>query len=452
MKKATTRSTAIIVAVDIVALAIYWYIIPWLKRPFEGLMVVLFALAVLTALLSRLAWMRTVSVVAAALALSVFGLETAQRHFNIVNMFDKPQALPQGTPSPYSYDGQVTASYFAAMDRAIADGVDPETFNSDFAGDVFKDVPKSRLRIRDGKRGDRLEYMVSVDESPYIRETPLGVELRPSIVFREYAHGVNDARMIWDGAATITEYGTRFVRCDENSPEVYLFMGCSMMFGMNLSDHQTAAHYFSEAHGFDKRIINTGVGGNGPHHALRDLELNLRLGRAGVKDVQVKGVFYWLLGHHALRVNSVFPPGSPRYAVENGRAVYQGTFADVEEMGRLHIMMSRSRIYPVLREKLERKTEAGDIGLVHAIMGEMNRICRERYGVTLTVFTWDVKPETDQALRDMGIRVVPAAEVYGADWTEKAVLYRLPDSHATVHANRLLGRYLHELDMRETQP
>lgn len=453
MKKATTRSTLAIVAVDIVVLGIYWFIIPELKRPFEGLMLVVIVLAALTALFSRPAWMRTVSAMVVALALAVFGLEMGQKFFGIVDIFEKKQELAQGTLSRYSYDGQVTASYFAAMDRALADGIDPATFNTDFAGDIFRDVPKDKLRIRESHRGDRLEQMISIGESsPYLRDSPLGVELRPSSRIREVAHGMNDPRTIWDGAATITEYGTRYVRGNDDSPDAYLFMGCSMMFGMNLSDDQTAAHYFNEAFGFDKRIINTAIGGNGPHHSLRDLELNLRPGRAGVRDSQVRGVFFWLIGHHALRVNSVFPPGSPRYEIENGRAVYKGTFADVKEMGRLHIMMSRSRIYPLLRDKLQRKTELGDIGLVHAIIEEMNRICQERYGVPLTVFTWDVKPGTDQALRDMGVRLVTAADVYGEDWTEKAVLYRLPDSHATVYANRLLGRYLHDLEMRETQP
>lgn len=448
MRKATIQSTLVALAADAVVLAVYWYFIPELKRPFEGLMAVVFGLSAATAAAAKPAWLKSAAIFAAALAACIFGLEMAQKFFNIANLFEKNQALAQGTPSRYSYNGMETASYFAAIDRALEDGIDPAVFNADFAGDVFAGVPESELRVRTTRRGDRLERMISVRESPYIRETPLGVELRPSFKFREVAEGETVRRTVWDGVTTTTDFGSRHVRCNEESPDVYLFMGCSMMFGMNLSDHQTTPYFFSEAHGFDKRVINTAVGGNGPHHALRDLELNLRPGRAGVRDSQVRGVYYWLLGDHAKRVNSVFPPGSPRYALENGKAVYKGTFADTDDFGRWGIMMSRSRIYPLLRDKLLRKSNTGDLALLHAVMAEMHRICLERYGVPLTVLTWDVSPATDRALREMGVRLVPAADVFGSDWVEKGVLYRLPDSHATVYANRLIGQYLYALDQR----
>ena len=447
------RRTFLVLLADVVVLAGFWWLIPEFKRPFEALMVVVFVLSVLTAIVARPRALKTFALLAASVSATVFALEMGQKFVNVVRLFDGRPAPARGDLPPLSFSTSDSSTYFAARARALADGADPEAFREDFAGDIFAGVPKSELRIRHSDRGDRIQTIVSLGDTPYLRDPPLGIEMRPGIRYREYATVAKSPDLfLWDAEVNINRFGTRFTRGAEDADDVRLFMGCSFVFGSYLSDHQTLPYYYSELHGFAKRVVNTAIGGNGPHHSLRDLELYHRLGKSGIEPSQVKAVYFTLLRTHIDRVTSVFPPGSPRYELEDGKAVYKGTFADTGDLGRLGIMMERSRIYPILRDRFSGEAGESEVQLTYAIVARMAELCRERFGVGLTIINWWTESDSTERLREMGITVVPVTDVFGDDWSDRSVFFLLPDGHPSANANRLLAEHIYALEMQENHP
>lgn len=444
------NALALALAFDAVALGAYWYLIPRFKRPFEGLMAVLAVLGILTIVAAgkrkRLA---SAALAVVSVAATVFGLETLERHFRITGLFDKQPVMRLGA-APYAWDPFDPATYVAAKDRARADGVTPEALAEDFGGDVFERLGIEKGRERTRQRGKRVETtQTASEESQWLRDTPIGSELRPNNIYRQYIFDEISGRMLCDGVYTIGPHGFRITRENEKSDQAYVFYGCSFTFGSFINDDQTLPHYFSELFNFNRRVVNLSGSGNGPHHCLRDLQLNHRLGRTGIAPEEVKAVVYTFIDDHAKRIVDAVAVNAPRYALENGKLAYKGTFSDTSDQGRLEQMMNRSRIYPVLRGKLDAKNADGDFELLYAIVGEMHRICRERYGVPLTVVSWSERPETGDRFRALGVRLVEVGEAFDGDWPGMAIKYVLFDGHPGPYGNRMIARRLHEVPAEE---
>lgn len=191
--------------------------------------------------------------------------------------------------------------------------------------------------------------------------------------------------------------------------------------------------------------MNLSGGGNGPHHSLRDMELDYRLGRAGVRPEEVRAVVYSFIDDHAKRVVDSTNINAPRYVVENGRAVYKGTFADAGELGRFRMLLQRSRVYPALRNKFLSKSGGADWELLYAVVGEMNRICRERHGFPLAVVSWSALPETRRRFLDLGVDLVEVSDAFGPDWPGLAIKYLLFDGHPSSYGNKRLARRLRDV-------
>ena len=160
---------------------------------------------------------------------------------------------------------------------------------------------------------------------------------------------------------------------------------------------------------------------------------------AGVGPDQVKAVVYSYMDQHATRVVMPLPELSPRYVLENGRAVYAGTFVDTEELGRFQILLSKSRIYTKIKGGMA-GADPSDFELTYAIFAEMNRICRERYRIPLTVLYWDDTPEAIRRFEEMGVRLVMVSDAFGPNWREMNIKYRIFDMHPSPNANEKLAR------------
>ncbi|MCC8189419.1 MAG: hypothetical protein LIP77_02115 [Planctomycetes bacterium] len=436
---------AVVIAADGLVLAGGWYLVPWFKRPLEGLLIALVVLATATAVVAarrgrpRLA---AAAMVALSVGLGILGLEMGEKYFSLSGLFEAPPTIAV-SGGRYSWDALDPASYLAARERALRDGLNPEALARDFAGDVFAREGVPIRRVRHHTRGKVVNSLESASaESPWLRDPPLGSELRPDNLFRQYCFDEPSGEMLFDGACHTGPYGFRWTRCHEEAEEVYAFMGCSFTFGSYLNDDQTLPHYFSAGLGFDKRVINLAIGGNGPHHSLRDLELQYRLGKAGVAPAAVKAVIYSYMDQHAARVIDPNPPGSPRYVLADGRLVHTGTFASGEGTGRWQVLLDRSRFFSRVREKFVAKTGGRDEELTFAILEAMHRICRERYGVPLTVVYWDDTPAVMARLRRSGITVIPVTEAFGPRWREETILYKIFDGHPSAFANRTLAAHL----------
>ena len=68
----------------------------------------------------------------------------------------------------------------------------------------------------------------------------------------------DDNEAIYNIIYTIDEFGNRFCKSNKNAKVTYVFMGCSMVFGIGLEDDETLPYYFSKILNFNSNVINIG--------------------------------------------------------------------------------------------------------------------------------------------------------------------------------------------------
>ncbi len=433
---------------DALSLGVFYYYIPHIRRPFEVMLGLVAGLAILTALAARKGLFREAAIVVALIALPLCALELCQKYFDILGVGQVKQSTFPVGEGDYAWNAFDPATHIAAKARALRDGIPPEALEIHKAGDIFAGMDQDRLwkmYKRDTDRG-RVQDETGL-KKPYVGGPPLGYEMTPDNTFRYYETEIAGGEVISDAKVTVDSYGLRETRGNPESGEVYAFFGCSFMFGTNINDDETLPHFFSEAMGFEKRVVNLGVAGYGPHQALRELEIDYHLGKMGIGKGRVKGVYYLLIDDHPRRV--VTPPqdDAPYYLLEGDRARYKGGYR--EYLGRFGMMMERSRIYPILRQRLYFKMEPSEFSwqwaTAVAVLAEMDRLSRERYGVPLGIIYWGSSPTVMEKIRGRGLALVPVADAFEGDWPAMAIKYNIFDSHPSRYANRLLARHLHAL-------
>lgn len=434
------------ILIDAAVFGAWYYCIPRLNRPLDALLIAATVLCLATALVVKRAFPRGLLVAVAATALALFAVEMGQKFFNILNLTEAGPDAGAPLEGPYAWEVNDAADYLQARKKAWKDGILDENPEAHFAGDIYAGVDRAELSVV--RRDEKKWRMIREGDKPlYLVKPPLGYEHNPNCRVREYVEDTVSGAIVHDGVYDIDGAGCRVTRGNENSNEVYVFLGCSNTFGMYLNDDQTLPYYFSEALGFEKRVVNLAVSGHGPGQALRELRLGYHLGKAGIRPAEVKGVYFGLIDGHTLRVEPPVIAGAPYYTLEDGKPVFKGAYAPpASAPGRFERLLKSDRIYPILRDRLGRDTESGDLGykwqLVIAMVVEMDRICREHYGVPLTVFYWDETPAVAEKLRESGIMLVTASEVFGESWRDLAIKYYLYDRHPSAYANKELGVYL----------
>lgn len=452
-----TRASLFLLALallELVVLGTIFYYVPEIRRPFEVMLGVIAGFSLLQLPLARGNVLRAVLLVLFSLAGSLFALEMADKYFNITALFERGRASPlRAEANALPWRPGNFAEYFAAVDKARASGLHPEALEQHFAGDIFAGMDQGSLVVESSNDSDGL--LANVSLKPFRTfGFPLGYELTPDNTVRSYFIEKQTGRPLFDGKITSGPAGERTTRGNARADSTYVFFGCSVTFGYGLNDDQTLAHYFSEAGGFRHNVVNLALSGYGPNHALRDLEQNYHMGKMGIDPATVKGVFFGLIDGHSVRVvQPTRGAESPYYELNAaGRAEYKGGYMEnlgQARFGRLFAMMNKSRLYPKLREKFmlkkveEEKAEQWRVTI--AILAEMNRICRERYGVGLTVLYWDGNPSVIAALRAEGVRVLLTSDYLEPDWmAKKGAFYLLYDYHPAAYLNKTLARPVYE--------
>lgn len=436
---------------DVLALGIFYYYIPRIRRPFEVMLAGVAVLAVITALSAGKGLLRSALIIVASTSFSLFALEMSQKYFDIMNLFAPARSGGRLGEGDYAWDYGKPATYLAAKAKAKRDGLDPDIVEDRFVGDIFAKQDAGRLwtRYKKDVDGGRHQHEVAFKKN-YTFGPPLGYELAPDNLIRYYGTEMASGETIYDIKATIDRFGLRETRGDPESDEVYFFFGCSNTFGSNINDDETLPHFFSAAGNFEKRVVNLGVAGYGPSQALRDLQLNYHAGKMKIGKGQVKGVYYQLIDDHPRRVVTPAQDDSPYYVLEGDRAVYKGGF--LEYLGRSGMLMERSRIYPILRGRLYFKMDPADLSwqwrTTIAVLAEMDGVCRERYGVPLTVIYWGTNSKVMEGIRAKNIPLLWVGDAFGSDWPAMAIKYNIFDGHASRHGNRLLGNYVYAAAVR----
>ncbi len=432
--------------VDVGALLFFYYVLLWrVPRPFDVLVVMLLGLALLTAILVKQPFVRNAMLVVASLMCGVFLLEMGQKYFNI--MRDPDISVDDGRDRG-SYGWKNSAGYLAALKKALADGVlKPEQTNR-FAGDIFAGRDTSTLRVTHEARTNVIIDTAGL-KPLYSLNRPLGVELNPDNLTRITIHSAQTGELVSDTRNTVNGFGVRETPGTPDAEEVFLFVGCSYTYGYFLNDDETAAYYFSRERDFSSKVINLGIWGLSPNHVLRDLELNHHLTRQKVRPEQVKGVYYQLIDIHSKRVLTPHLYPTPIYKLVDGRPVYQRIMGNRDLTDTLSILLQRSRVYPLLAPRVRDlfnldSASSDEWEMLLSVLGEINRICRERYGVPLVVVYWDGNNRVVERLKRDGIEVVRIADVFeeGVAWRDFPVKYLIYDGHPSAYANYRIGKYL----------
>jgi hypothetical protein len=434
-----------VVATEAVLLVVFYYCIPQMRRPFEYLMVLLAVFCVLTMIVLRKPFWRGLLMIVASVAFSLFLLEMGQKYLNILDVKDARERFNRPDPeSAYYFRENDPTSFLAAKNRLVADGLDDGAFEDRFHADSEIVKKFSLFHKWDYSNG----YTLHEGVLPYTRQgPPLGFELTPDNVSRVVVKTNPGDVVVHDGLFTADRHGLRLTRANNDSEEVYIFTGCSFMFGDNLNDDQTLPHYFSSEFGFELSVINLSVCAWGPHQVLRDLELDYHLKDFNLSGKKVKRVYYDLIDNHTIRVEPPNHPLAPYYTIENGKLTFKGPYQEyVGELSNISIMMNRSRIYPILSERIRHSLASNQLRhrwtVTVAILKEMERICRDRYDADFTVLYWDHDPAVLDMLDKNGIEVISVLDVFDDDWREHMIKYYLFDSHPSAYANRKLAKYL----------
>ncbi|MBV8851281.1 MAG: SGNH/GDSL hydrolase family protein [Methylobacteriaceae bacterium] len=253
--------------------------------------------------------------------------------------------------------------------------------------------------------------------------------------------------VIFDVTNTIDEHLQRKTVSSDSGATV-AFFGDSFTFGEGIEDSDTLPQIFADLENRKLRVLNFGITGYGPQHFLRAMETDVFRDRLQGAQLFVLQTAPW----HAERTSCLHPEmlRSPRYSVEDGRAVYAGPCAD----GLSRIVreaIANSAAYRTLVEPAFRTLKPADIELYIAIVARAVELARQKYDVPTLILYLPFAPAylsqsgyTDaaimQKLRDAGAVVLDGA-IDPADHPGM-VLYIPGDGHPTGAMNRLRAEML----------
>ncbi len=434
---------------DICVAVIFAYCIPLYGRPFDALLICVAVVGVINTVVSNNGLFQNVVLILVALALSLFALEMLQRKYNILDM---PLTANWAESQDHKYKWKIrdTASYLAAIIKAQNDGMEffaPTEFNE---AAMLAGIPvESRMvQVHD----DSSWRITTIANKPQHRPSAtLGYELNPglrswlTLVVRD-----EPEKEVLQCGYGVNQHGFRRTKGNVHAEEAYVFLGCSFTFGLYCNDDQTLAHYFSEAGDFSHNVLNLGVNGYGPNQSLYDIANDYHTGLSIPKEAKVRGVYFTLIDHHVMRISPPIFDQAPQYVLENGTLQYKGSYPFFEQEGkktRLQRILASSRLYTPIHDRVlgvlsdENMEYRWDLAI--AMLVEMDRVCRTRYGIPLTVVYWDEDPEVIGKIRKQGLDVIPVSEVFGENWRRDFIKYSLFDYHPTPYANKILGEYLY---------
>ncbi|MCD8140974.1 MAG: hypothetical protein LUE17_14575 [Planctomycetaceae bacterium] len=429
----------VLLLVDIAALAWFWHALVRFRRPLDVLLILLAVLGILTALAGGRI-LRSVALMVISLSMCLLAVEMGQKYFDFLSLGPRHSVI-HGAGGPYAWDSNDALSYVDSKRRAEAAGDYGPPLGERFAGDIFAGRD---IGYRVTGSGANRRTVVEALHNPYVTSSPTTLEFAPDNEIRHHAF-IDGGDTLFDAHITINPYGFRHTPGNGAAGETVIFLGCSQTFGYGLSDDETAAAAYAQAGGHSQRVLNISVANTGPHQALRELELQHCIGRAGVRPEQVRGVVYTFIDDHPNRVVHPNNAQAPYYRLKGTLPVYEGTFADSSHFGRTGVLLGRSRVYPTLADWLSRRggVDSYKWRLTYAILARMDDLCRQRYGVGLTIVYWDETPEVLDRLRGLGLTTLRVSDALGENWRDMAIRYLLYDGHASAYANRLIGRMVH---------
>lgn len=136
--------------------------------------------------------------------------------------------------------------------------------------------------------------------------------------------------------------GFRYTKCNINSNENYIFLGCSFTFGNGVNDDQTLPYSFSKLMNFEKNVLNCGLSGRSTNLAISIIESNI-IDSFTCKNSQTKYFIYSLIDDHIPRN---FRSNAYELLPRDNWLYKNGKFEKVSQpFGTVKNMFARSYIY-----------------------------------------------------------------------------------------------------------
>jgi hypothetical protein len=188
-------------------------------------------------------------------------------------------------------------------------------------------------------------------------------------------------RTIFNVTYTIDEHGLRRTVSNPTGPTVAFFFD-STTFGEGLEDSKTLPQQFFDVTARTYHIVNLGFPGYGPQAMLRTLETGFRdellAPRPAFFVIQTVA---WQAEWVACRAS--FTWRTPRYALVEGSAVYQGPCANSSEAWWLRTLDNSQIYHRLIRPRLIDRQR--DLDLYLAVLSDAIRIAERKYGVRVIV-------------------------------------------------------------------
>lgn len=247
---------------------------------------------------------------------------------------------------------------------------------------------------------------------------------------------------------TIDPHLLRRTESCERGPAI-VFFGCSVTFGEGLNDAETLPQFFADSLGRNKRVLNLGFGGYGPHQFLSEMQ-------AGIFDPVIgdkPDLFVFVTAaFHVTRTacKPFWVRHAPRYVIENGEPVLKGACYEGIRL-RLREWLETSAAYRNIIEPLIVTANREDVEHYLKIVLAAVKLAKEKYNVPVIVLYVNSPTDvlqgtgfTDEMIAER-LREGGAAVVDGSLAKEEAAgtVTRIPgDTHPNGVANRLRAELL----------
>ncbi|HET6378468.1 MAG TPA: SGNH/GDSL hydrolase family protein [Methylocella sp.] len=228
-----------------------------------------------------------------------------------------------------------------------------------------------------------------------------------------------------------------------------VFFGCSVTFGDGLNDAETLPQSFADSLGRNKRVLNLGFGGYGPHQFLSEMQ-------AGIFDPVIgdrPDLFVFVTAaFHVTRTacKPFWVRHAPRYVIENGALVSKGACYEGLRL-RLREWLETSAAYRNLIEPLQERVSRDDVELYIRVVLAAAGLAKQKYNVPVVILYVNSPTDvlestgfTDEMIIER-FRQGGATVVDGSLAKEEAAgaIVKIPgDTHPNGVANRLRAELL----------
>ena len=231
----------------------------------------------------------------------------------------------------------------------------------------------------------------------------------------------------------------RFTKCNEESEDIYVFLGCSFLFGAGMNDDETLPYFFSKKFNFTKNVINCGVSGESTNTALNIINNNVFMQLIKNKDSKINHFFYYFIYDHIYR-NFRF---EEKAMASDGYLYKNKKWYIPTKIGKIKYIFARSYIFrkifvPIIDEYFEQYYE----DYIIKSLEQMNEIIEKKYNSKLTIVIWPDNYDKNfiRKLKEINLDLIYLPDYFNSEEEKYKIKY---DKHPTAKANEEIAQILY---------